>query len=161
MADTVRLTGRLDPRAGWSADGCSIGRALEVVSTRSALLLMREAFYGATRFGDFAARAGISEPVAAARLRELVDHGLLTRTAYQEPGQRTRHEYQLTEQGRELFPVLVALMQWGDRWLAPAGAPVVLRHAECGEPVAAELRCRAGHAAEPGELELTSAADLP
>lgn len=154
------MTGRLAPRASWSADACSIGRALEIVSTRSALLLMREAFYGTTRFADFAARVGISEPVAAARLRELVGHGLLAKEDYQEPGQRTRAEYRLTEQGRELFPVLVALMQWGDRWLASDGPPVVLRHAGCGEPVAAELRCRAGHQAPPDELELAASADL-
>ena len=64
-----------------------------MVSTRSAFLILREAFYGTTRFDDFAERVGISEPVAAARLRELVDEGLLEREDYREPGQRTRQRY--------------------------------------------------------------------
>jgi DNA-binding HxlR family transcriptional regulator len=132
-----------------------MARALDVISSRSALLILREAFYGTTRFDDFAERVGISEPVASARLRELVDEGLLQREPYREPGQRTRMAYRLTEKGTELLPVLVALMQWGDRWLQPSGAPVVLRHTDCGEPVHAELRCAAGHPAGPDELALT------
>ena len=81
MESTLRLTGPLDPRSAWRAspDRCPIARALAVMSTRSAFLIMREAFYGTTRFDDFAARVGISEPVTATRLRELVDQGLLYR----------------------------------------------------------------------------------
>ena len=75
----VRLTGALDPREAWKAERCTIAKSLEIVSTRSALLILREAFYGTTRFDDFAERVGISEPVTAARLRELVDEGLLER----------------------------------------------------------------------------------
>jgi DNA-binding HxlR family transcriptional regulator len=153
---SVRLAGDLNPRAGWRASMCSLARALEVVSSRSALLILREAFYGTSRFDDFADRAGISEPVAAARLRELVDEGLLTREPYREPGQRTRMAYRLTTKGAELLPVLVAFMQWGDRWLQPSGAPVLLRHAGCGEIVRAELRCGAGHEVTPDELDLTA-----
>ena len=97
-------------------------RSLDVVSTRSAFLILREAFYGTTRFDDFAKRARISEPVAAARLRELVDAGLLEREDYREPGQRTRQRYKLTEKGADLFPVLAALIQWGNRWLDEAAA---------------------------------------
>lgn len=150
----MRLTGPLDPRSGWSADRCSIGKAMEVLSTRSALLLLREAFYGTTRFDDFAERVGLSEPAAAARLKELVDQGLLEREPYREPGQRTRQGYRLTEKGADLLPVLVALKQWGDRWLAPGGAPVELTHRECGETVHAELRCAAGHRTEVEALDL-------
>ena len=126
----MRLTGPLDPREGWAATRCSIARAMQVVGTRSAFLLLREAFYGTTRFDDFAERVGISQPVAAARLRELVDEGLLEREPYQQPGQRTRMQYRLTDKGAELFPALAALMQWGDRWLGPSG--VELRHRDCG-----------------------------
>ena len=124
---------------------CSVARALEIVSTRSALLLMREAFYGVTRFDDFTARVGISEPVAAARLRELVEHGLLEREPYREAGQRTRSAYRLTDKGADLLPVVAALLQWGDRWLTDEGGPVALTHRGCGEPVRAELCCAAGH----------------
>src|SRR5579871_5892490 len=112
MENVVRMTGRLDPRGSWKAERCSLAKALEVVSARSAFLIMREAFYGTTRFDDFAERVGVTDAVAAARLRELVDDGLLAREPYREPGQRTRHEYRLTEKGADLFPVLVGLLQW-------------------------------------------------
>jgi DNA-binding HxlR family transcriptional regulator len=154
MEHTVELQGPLEPRSGWTARSCSVDRALQVVGTRSAMLILREAFYGTTRFDDFAERVGISQPVAAARLRELVDEGLLDRVPYQEPGQRTRLQYQLTEKGADLFPVVVALMQWGDRWLAPDGSPVVLEHQGCGAPVAVELRCAQGHQVVPEDLGL-------
>jgi DNA-binding HxlR family transcriptional regulator len=151
---TVRLTGGLDPRDGWAATRCSIDRAMHVVGTRSAFLLLREAFYGTSRFDDFAERVGISQPVAAARLRELVREGLLDREPYREPGQRTRMAYRLTEKGADLLPVLVALMQWGDRWLGPSG--VELRHRDCGAPVGSELRCGHGHRLTAGDLDLVA-----
>jgi DNA-binding HxlR family transcriptional regulator len=150
------MTGALEPRDSWAAKGCTIAKALDVISTRSAFLILREAFYGTTRFDDFAERVGISEPVTAARLRELVDNGLLEREDYREPGQRTRQRYRLTDKGAELFPALVALMQWGDSWLDDRGGPVEIRHRDCGEPVAVELRCAAGHAVEPNELDLAA-----
>jgi DNA-binding HxlR family transcriptional regulator len=156
MPETINLTGPLAPRAAWTAERCPIARTLEVVSTRSAFLILREAFYGTTRFDDFAERVGISEPVTAARLRELVEHGLLEREDYREPGQRTRQRYRLTDRGAELLPALVALMQWGNRWLDDQGGPVALRHRGCGEPVGVELRCAAGHRVEAEELDLVS-----
>jgi DNA-binding HxlR family transcriptional regulator len=155
MDPTVHMTGKLEPRGGWKAERCSIARALEALSARSAFLILREAFYGTTRFDDFAERAGISEPVAAARLRELVDEGLLEREAYREPGQRTRQLYRLTSKGAELFPVLAALMQWGERWLEPPSG-VELLHRGCGEPVSVQLRCAAGHLVAGDELELSA-----
>src|SRR5580704_16512779 len=154
-AHTVRLSGPLYPRDRWKATACSMARALDVVSSRSALLILREAFYGTARFDDFALRVGISEPVAAARLRELVAEGLLEREPYREPGQRTRMAYRLTDKGAELLPVVVALMQWGDQWLQPDGAPVELRHFGCDEIVHAELRCADGHQVSDADLELT------
>jgi DNA-binding HxlR family transcriptional regulator len=154
MEHVLRMTGALEPRGAWQADRCTIARALDIITTRSAFLILREAFYGTTRFDDFAKRVGISEPVAANRLRELVEQGLLEREDYREPGQRTRQRYRLTEKGVDLFPALAALMQWGDRWLDERGGPVELRHRNCGEPVAVELRCAAGHAVLPGELDL-------
>jgi DNA-binding HxlR family transcriptional regulator len=154
MPDTIEMTGSLEPRGAWKAERCTVARALGVLSTRSAFLILREAFYGTTRFDDFAERAGLSEPVAAARLRELADEGLLAREPYQEPGQRTRQLYRLTEKGADLLPALVALMQWGDKWLDDDGGPVRLRHRGCGEQVGAKLRCEAGHDVELGELQL-------
>jgi DNA-binding HxlR family transcriptional regulator len=154
MTSAIRLTGELDPREAWKAERCTIARSLEVVSTRSALLIMREAFYGTTRFDDFAERVGLSEPATAARLRELVEEGLLEREDYREPGQRTRQRYRLTPKGADLFPVLVALMHWGDRWLDDRGGPVELLHRDCGETVGVELRCAAGHEVDTSEIDV-------
>ena len=154
MQHAVRMTGRLDPRSSWKADGCTIAKTLDTITTRSAFLILREAFYGTTRFDDFAQRAELSEPVTATRLKELVEHGLLEREDYREPGQRTRQRYRLTDKGADLFPTLVSLMQWGNRWLDERGGPVELRHRDCGQTVAAELRCSAGHAVTSDDLEL-------
>jgi DNA-binding HxlR family transcriptional regulator len=145
-AETVQLQGPLADRGRWRATRCSIDKALGVVGTRSALLLMREAYYGTSRFDDFAARVGITETVAAARLRELVAAGLLDRRPYRDPGQRTRYEYVLTPMGRDLAPAALALMQWGDRYLTGTnGPPLTLTHAGCGAPVSVEVRCADGH----------------
>jgi DNA-binding HxlR family transcriptional regulator len=153
MENTIRMTGALAPRGSWTASRCSLAKTLEIVHTRSAMLVLREAFYGATRFDEFAERTGLSEPITAARLRELVGAGLLRREPYQEPGARTRQRYRLTEMGAELLPALVALMQWGDRWLQPGSrAPIELRHEDCGGRVRAELRCERGHPVGAGEL---------
>jgi DNA-binding HxlR family transcriptional regulator len=154
MEHALRMTGSLEPRGSWIADRCTIAKALDVIPTRSAFLILREAFYGTTKFDDFAKRVGISEPVTAARLQELVDNGLLEREDYRDPGQRTRQRYRLTEKGADFFPALVSLMKWGDRWLDARGGPVELRHRDCGEPVAVELRCAAGHPVTPDELDL-------
>ncbi|MFZ1992503.1 MAG: helix-turn-helix domain-containing protein [Solirubrobacteraceae bacterium] len=151
---TIQMTGALEPRDGWTADRCPMAHALDVVHTRSAFLVLREALYGATRFEEFAQRTGLSEPVTAARLRELTGEGLLEREPYQEPGQRTRQRYRLTEKGADLLPAVVALMQWGDKWVLPAGARVEVRHQECGSAVRAELRCGHGHEVGRDALEL-------
>jgi DNA-binding HxlR family transcriptional regulator len=150
----IRMAGRLEPRSAWRADNCPIAKSLEVVSTRSAFLILREAFYGATRFEQFVAQAEVSEPVAATRLRELVQAGLLAREPYQEPGQRTRQEYHLTEMGADLLPTLVALMEWGNRWVLDDGGRVELRHAGCGEHVGVELSCAGGHTVGADQLQL-------
>ncbi|MGK5739952.1 winged helix-turn-helix transcriptional regulator [Micromonospora sp. URMC 103] len=140
-------------RDAWLTTNCSIGRALDVVGNRSTLLLLREASFGTSRFDDFAARVGISEPVAAARLKQLVADGLLERRPYREPGQRTRDEYVLTAKGAELLPVLTALRQWGDTWAADAAGPSVrIEHDDCGAEVHAVLRCTAGHDVEPDDI---------
>ncbi len=140
----------------WARERCSIRRALEVAGNRSALLIMREAFYGTSRFDDFAGRAGISEPVTATRLRDLVDQGLLRREPYRDPGQRTRMAYRLTDMGADLLPVLIALLNWGDRWLADGAPPVAVRHQGCGGPVRAELRCALGHRLGATDLDLAA-----
>jgi DNA-binding HxlR family transcriptional regulator len=157
MTATIHMTGRLAPRESWPAPGehCPIART---IGTKSALVILREAFYGATRYEEFVERTGLSEPAVAARLRELSDEGLLEKYPYQEPGQRARSAYRLTEKGGELLPVLVAMMRWGDRWLFDSGARVELEHTDCGSPVHAVLRCEAGHDVAADELDLISRA---
>jgi DNA-binding HxlR family transcriptional regulator len=97
-----------------------------------------------------------TEATAAARLRELVEHGLLELDPYQEPGRRTRHRYRLTEKGADLFPVIVSLMQWGNRRLSDTGGPVELLHRGCGAAVGTELRCEHGHHVELTDLDLAA-----
>lgn len=151
---TLVLTGPLNPRGGWQATNCPIAHAIDVVGNRSAFLLLREAFYGTTRFDDFAQRVGISESVAALRLKNLVDSGMLERRPYREPGARTRYEYHLTEMGADFFPIIAGLMCWGDRWAGPAG--VRMQHHDCGAPVHAELRCEKGHALAVTDVDLVA-----
>jgi DNA-binding HxlR family transcriptional regulator len=152
--DVMQLTGQLADRDAWAAEHCSIAEALEVVSTRSAFLILREAFYGTTRFDEFVSRTRLSEPVAATRLRELVEHGLLEREPYRVPGQRTRQRYRLTAKGADLLPALLALKQWGDRWLDEHGGPLEMRHHDCGERIDVELRCAGGHRVEAGDIDV-------
>lgn len=144
-AQVITRTGRLSDRDAWTAEGhCSVERALELIGTRSAMILVREAFLGSRRFDELTRRTGLSEGVAAQRLRQLVNHGLLTQQPYQEPGDRTRHEYVLTERGRSLFHILVALMRWGDE-LGKDPAGIELVHAGCGAPIAPVEKCAVGH----------------
>jgi len=119
-----------------SGSMCSIARSLDVLGDRWTLLIIREAFYGVTRFADFRAVLGIAPDVLTERLHRLVDAGVLERRPYREQGSRPRHDYHLTAAGRELRVVLGALQQWGDAYRpAPAGPPVVRRTAANGSEV--------------------------
>ena len=125
---------------------CAIGAAVEIIGERPTFLVLREAFNGVRRFADMQRRTAIPRQVLSDRLARLVNEGLLRKVPYQDSGQRSRHEYRLTAKGLDLYPVLVGLMQWGDRYAAgPGGPPVLLRHRDCGEPVQLQLACEAGH----------------
>ncbi|MER7850330.1 helix-turn-helix domain-containing protein [Kitasatospora sp. NPDC096077] len=139
-------TRRIDPV------NCSVARALSVVGERWSLLIVRETLDGASRFGEFHSRLGIAKNLLASRLDTLVTAGVLRRVPYQEPGDRQRFAYQLTEQGHALRPTLLALLEWGDRYLAdPQGPSVIVRHrpddgaSTCDAPVRVILECAAGH----------------
>ncbi|MEP7023537.1 MAG: helix-turn-helix domain-containing protein [Actinomycetota bacterium] len=106
---------------------CSIARTLSVVGERWTFLILRDAFIGVTRFADFRRSLGIAPDVLADRLAGLVEHGILCREDYQEPGHRVRQEYRLTPAGQELKVVMAGLQQWGDRYLPRPGGPTVLR----------------------------------
>jgi DNA-binding HxlR family transcriptional regulator len=134
-------------RFRYSSANCSIARTLNVVGEKWTLLVLREVFYGVRRFDDFHAALGCARNLLSARLKTLVENGLLEKQAYRDDHGRRRAEYRLTDKGRDLLPAVVALMQWGDRWAADeAGPAVVLRHRDCGEPVSVRLGCDAGHA---------------
>lgn len=129
---------------------CSIARTVDLIGDGWTPMVLREAFYGTTRFDEFERVLGIGRNVLSQRLGRLVDEGLLERQAYQQ--NPPRHDYVLTDKGRELFSVLAAMMAWGDRWLAPtAGPPVLLRHEPCGHDTHAEVVC--AECREPLELD--------
>ena len=148
---SVQLAGRLAQRDDVAlGDRCPLDRTMQLIGNRTALLLLREVFYGASRFDSLVKRVGVTEAVAAQRLRELVDVGVLAKEPYREPGQRTRHAYVLTEAGHDLLPVVLALLQWGAAH-TKGGAPAVT-HVGCGEPVQLEMRCAAGHTVDEEEV---------
>jgi len=122
------------PALDWSVDTCTIGRAMAVLGEKWTVVVLREVFNGVRRFADMRERTGIPRQVLTNRLASLVEHGLLRREPYQEPGARIRHEYRLTRNGRELYPVLISLMTWGDRWMTDGTPPVRLVHRRCGAP---------------------------
>ena len=127
------------PRS-YDNQNCSIARTLEFVGERWSLLIIRDAFLGLRRFDEFQGSLGIARNVLTDRLRRLVGAGILVRMRYQE--RPVRYEYGLTESGRELSVPLLALMHWGDRHLAPDGAPRVAEHTGCGGAVTERHLCR-------------------
>jgi DNA-binding HxlR family transcriptional regulator len=146
------LEGTLADRDAWSAVGqCPIEKTMALLGTKSAMLILREAFYGTTRFDDFYRRVGITRAAAAARLTELVDAGLLARRPYREPGQRVREEYVLTDAGIDFMPVVWSMFEWGRRHLSPDN-PLRLIHKDCGAEATVSVRCAEGHDVPAGEL---------
>jgi DNA-binding HxlR family transcriptional regulator len=126
-------------RADYRDENCSIARSLELIGERWTLLIIREAFRGTRRFDDFHHTLGVARNILQARLERLVDADILRREQYQE--RPARYEYRLTNKGLNLWPVLVALLQWGDRYAAPEGPPVLLRHRDCGGELDDRRRC--------------------
>ena len=137
------------PALAFSTDNCTIGRAMDVLGERWTFVVLREVFNGIRRFDDMRRHTGIPRQVLTNRLAVLLEQDILRREPYREAGQRERHEYRLTEKGFALFPVMVAIAQWGDRFLAdPEGPPIEFVHRDCGSPVAVRLSCAAGHAVD-------------
>jgi Predicted transcriptional regulators len=125
---------------------CSIERTLAVVGEKWTFLVLREAFTGVRRFADLQAGTGAPRQVLSARLGRLVEEGLMRKVPYREPGQRQRDEYRLTQKGLELYPIMIALMHWGDRYVAPPEGPsVIVTHRGCGAPIEQYFRCAKGH----------------
>ena len=134
----------------WAIDfdtaNCNIAAALEVVGEKWTFLVLREVFNGIRRFDDMQRRTGAPRQVLSSRLARLVAEGILRKVPYQESGQRSRNEYRLTEKGIELYPMIAALLAWGDKYAAAPGGPAVeLTHRDCGAPVFLQLACSHGH----------------
>ena len=130
----------------YDTENCSIQRTLDIIGEKWSLMVLREAFNGVRRFDAIRNHLGASEAVIAARLRTLAAAGILSATPYKEPGHRTRNEYRLTQKGFDLYPVLISLLQWGDKYEADtAGPPLLVTHRECGEPVSAVIQCAGAH----------------
>jgi DNA-binding HxlR family transcriptional regulator len=118
---------------------CSVAQCLEAVGEWWSMLIVRDAFLGVTRFAEFQQRLGISRNILNQRLAHLVEHGVLHRVRYSE--HPPRDEYRLTAKGRDLWPVLTAMRQWGDAWAAPDGPPLQAVHKDCGELTEAVMTC--------------------
>jgi DNA-binding HxlR family transcriptional regulator len=132
---TAAVTAPAEPRP------CSIARTLEIVGEKWALLAVREVFLGNRRFDEMVRRTGAPRDTLAARLRTLVGGGILERRQYSE--HPARYEYRLTEAGVDLYPVIAALMRWGDKHLAGEdGPPLVVAH-RCGQRLVAQMVCEA------------------
>jgi DNA-binding HxlR family transcriptional regulator len=129
-----------------STENCTVQRTLDLIGEKWSLLVIRDAMNGVRRFDDFRRHMGLSEAVLADRLRKLVAAGILETVPYREPGSRTRLEYHLTPKGWDLWPAVIALKQWGDRYAAdPQGPSWEMRHRDCGELVEARVVCAADH----------------
>lgn len=127
-------------RASFQDMQCSVAQTLEVVGEWWTLLVLREVFFGRRRFDEMVEDLGIARNILTDRLNKLVDEEILVR--HDLTGAGGRFEYRLTEQGRALLPVLVALMQWGDRWRKlPKGAPTELVHRTCNHKTTPVLVC--------------------
>jgi DNA-binding HxlR family transcriptional regulator len=127
---------RLQDRQQWSiGDGCSMSRVLELLSTKTAFQVVRELFFGTTRFEDFVERIGTSAPAVSRALKQLESAQIVARVPYQEPGRRARDEYRLTLAGEDLLPVFLSLVQWGDTYLQDGPPPLSFVDADTGQTV--------------------------
>ena len=139
---------------------CSAARTLELVGERWSLLIIRDAlFAGASRFNDFL-RLGVATNILKSRLDGFVEAGIMERRSYSR--NPDHHEYLLTDKGRELAPVIVALTQWGDRWAAPEGPPILYVHSVCGNPITTQAICvSCGQVHDPAEVGVRPGPGMP
>ena len=134
-----------------STSGCSIQQTLDVIGDRWMLLIIRNLFRGARRFSELEEDLGIAKNLLTVRLNKLVSADIVERVPYQD--RPVRHEYLLTQKGRDLSPSLVALMKWGDRWCNDGSAPTVLVHSDCGTPLMQVTHCpTCDDALDPGQI---------
>jgi DNA-binding HxlR family transcriptional regulator len=142
------------PALAFSTENCTVGRTMAILGERWTIVVLREVFNGIRRFEDIRRHTAIPRQVLTNRLAMLVEHDILRRAPYRPPGSRQRHEYRLTAKGMDLYPIMVAVAQWGDRYVAdPEGPPVEFAHRGCGARMGLVLTCREGHQVdEPREV---------
>ncbi|MBG0563884.1 winged helix-turn-helix transcriptional regulator [Actinoplanes aureus] len=144
-----------DLRLDRDTTNCSIARTLEVVGEKWTLLVLREIWYGVSRFSDLHKMLGCPRNLLAERLRKLVEHGILATETYQEDGARSRSRYVVTAKGNDLAPAVLGLLQWGDKYRAdPAGPAVINHHRDCGAPLTVQVRCARDHHVPAAEVEV-------
>ena len=137
---------------------CTIARSVSVLGDHWNLLIIRQACLGTRRFDDFQQSLGIGRNILTVRLNRLVDEGLIDRVEYQQ--NPTRHEYRLTQKGREVYPILAAMAAWGDRWLTgPEGTPLILHHTACDHDMHSVVKC--DHCDEPLDVRQVRAQPGP
>ena len=127
----------------------SVGAAADLLADRWTFLILREAFFGTRRFNEFAENLGLSRNILSNRLKMLVSQGIFEQRPY--GPSKARYEYRLAQAGRDIFPIVVALLQWGDKYLVGSRGPsIVLKHTRCGNDTDPLLVCSACH--QPIEL---------
>ena len=151
---TMRFEERLRDRGSWSAEQCSIAKALDLLNTKTAFLVVRECFYGTSRFEDFVERVGVSAPAVSRALKQLETAGVVAKVPYREPGRRAREEYRLTPMGNDLLPTLLALLQWGDRHLQQGNRPLAFVDRGTGRELGVRVTAEPPEAVRPEEIEI-------
>lgn len=136
---------QLQDRHGWFVgEACSMSKVLDLLSSKTTFQVVRELFFGTTRFDDFVDRIGSSAPAVSRSLKQLEAAHIVSRARYQEPGRRARDEYRLTDAGEDLLPVFMSLVQWGDAHLQDGGAPLSFVDADSGQSVEVRVTADAG-----------------
>ena len=144
----------VDLRFDRDTSNCSIARTLEVVGEKWTILILREVWYGSSRFSDFERILGCPRNLLAQRLHKLVDHGILSTEPYQEAGTRSRLRYVITPKGMDLVPAVMGLLQWGDRYRAdPEGPAIVNSHRGCGSALEVHVRCGEDHQVSADDIQ--------
>ncbi|MBL4740696.1 MAG: helix-turn-helix transcriptional regulator [Sneathiella sp.] len=140
-------------RANLSTQTCTVARSVALVGDEWTFMIIRELFLGNNRFGDFLSQTGMSSHLLSQRLKKLETEGVIQRKPYSE--RPPRYEYHLTAMGRDLWPAVIALKQWGDRWLSDGEVPVEIIHKGCGHITQPQVTCSecgepmAAHDSEP------------
>ena len=132
---SMKFEDQLVDRDRWHADPCSVAKVLDLLNTKTTFLVLRECFYGTSRFEDFVDRIGTSAPAVSRALKQLEAAEIVLRVPYRTPGARSRDAYELTPAGQDLLPVLLALTQWGDKHLQSGSPPLAFVTSDTGQPV--------------------------